>query len=70
MYFIVKIFHVLKEIFHHLIEKEKRLIKPDSFWAQASKRIMYPFILLIGTLIVGSLGYWVIGMRLEKTGTS
>lgn len=66
MYFIVKIFHILKEVFNHLIEKEKKLIKPDSFWAQASKRIMYPFLLLIGTLIVGSLGYFIIGIRLEK----
>ncbi|MFN3535618.1 MAG: potassium channel family protein, partial [Desulfatiglandales bacterium] len=41
-------------------------MRQDPFWGQALKRIMYPLILLLATLFMGSLGYFLIGVRLGK----
>lgn len=64
MHIFYLIFKVIKELFSRILEKERNLLRKEEVFLQIARRLFCPLVLLIVTLFLGSLGYYVIGKRL------
>jgi len=58
------VFRTVKEFFSELLKRERDLLRKEEVFVQIAKRLFYPLMLLIITLFLGAVGYYVIGRRL------